>query len=176
MKYSVIRDVKKPRYAHPGMDAGIDLFMPVFDYFFVSEFNAKMEETNLQMLQQGLCRLNMDQRCIEIAPTGRVIFPAGVKFNVPANRALIANNKSGIATKQGLIFAASVIDNGYQNQVYISLINTSNKVVKLKQNQKVIQLVLHVIDNSDLEEVKQSQLYDVESKRGMGGFGHTGDF
>jgi dUTPase len=51
---------------------------------------------------------------IYIAPRADIVIPSGICSKFPANLALIANNKSGVATKKKLIFGASVIDTSYQ--------------------------------------------------------------
>lgn len=164
MKFSKTRKVKSPEYAHIKSDAGIDFFIPQFNDEFINDLMNK-NNNNIQ-IQDGN---------IIILPHQRILIPSGIYVNVPHNRALIANNKSGIATKLGLIYGASVIDNGYQGQVHISLINTSNKIVTLMQNQKIIQFILHVIDNNNLIEVDFDDLYSTKSQRQKGGFGHTNE-
>ena len=94
-------------------------------------------------------------------------------------RALIAANKSGIATKHGLVFGAQVVDYTYTGEIHISVINTSTKNVRIYENMKLIQFVETPVFNSIIEIVDENTpagwcfynglLHD----RGIGGFGST---
>lgn len=84
-----------------------------------------------------------DKPYIALKPGERICIPSGVKvkFNV-SGTALIAFNKSGIATKKGLVIGACVVDEDYLGEVHISLINTSNDEVYLSEDDKAVQFIL----------------------------------
>ena len=116
---------------------------------------------------------------IKIMPHGRVNIPSGIRSFIPANVALEAQNKSGVATKYGLVYGASVVDANYQGIIHISLINTTNKVVELPLGMKAVQFLPRVIDISPIEvynNVTFEEFYkDFEfTNRGEGAFGSTG--
>ena len=167
MKFAKVRSVISPQYANIGEDAGIDFYIPQFNEDFKQYLIKK--NTQINTLQW---EINLQNKTITIYPLGRILIPSGIKVNFSKNRALIANNKSGILAKKGL-FSSGVIDHNYQGQVHIQLINTSNNKVEIKQNQKIVQYILFVIDNNTLQQVDISQLYQNKSKRGTGGFGST---
>ena len=142
------------------------------------------EPAQYQLLQNKLsfgCKLNKLtvyhnaelHNYIRVPKNSRILIPSGIKVNVPKGYALIAFNKSGIATKKGLIVGACVVDNGYQGEVHISLINTTNNDVCIFQNQKIVQFILMPVANQKIDEVTLDQLYQNESHRGQGGFGST---
>lgn len=107
--------------------------------------------------------------------SGSVLIPSGIKVKVPEGHALIFMNKSGVATKKGLTVGACVVDESYQGEVHLHLMNNSSNAVKVFPGEKIVQGLLIPINYAMPSEVKLADLYDSESERGEGGFGHTGD-
>ena len=94
---------------------------------------------------------------------------------MPKNKALIAFNKSGVATKMGLTIGACVIDEDYQGEIHLHLINASAFNVTIQPGDKIAQFILLDMDYDGVEEVYTlGQLFTEESERGEGGFGSTG--
>jgi deoxyuridine 5'-triphosphate nucleotidohydrolase len=116
---------------------------------------------------------------IKIMPHGRANIPSGVRSYINSNVALEAHNKSGIATKLGLIFGASTVDASYQGIIHISLINTTAKTVEIPLGMKIVQFIPRLIDTSSIEICKDTTFEEFYknfefSNRGEGGFGSTG--
>ena len=85
-----------------------------------------------------------DLNYIELEPGERVAIPSGIKvrFNMK-DIALVAFNKSGVATKKGLTVGACVVDEDYLGEIHISLINTSNtEQIRLYENEKLVQFLV----------------------------------
>lgn len=113
---------------------------------------------------------------IELFPHERLLIPSGISCKMMSNdRALIAANKSGIASEFGLVVGASVVDSQYQGEIHLNVINTSNEVVKIYEDMKLIQMIETPIYVSEIESVKNYEdLYGGEvTSRGTGGFGST---
>jgi len=160
MKYSKIRDVKSPNRGTP-QSAGIDFFIP-------NDWNGGMP--------------------MDLQPGANILIPSGIKVNVPTGYALIAFNKSGVASKKGLIVGACVIDEDYQGEVHLNVINTQQEFethcegvyykdsgfVQLIPGEKLLQCILVPVNYANPEEVELESLYEEESLRGSGGFGSTG--
>lgn len=110
-----------------------------------------------------------------LSPLSRVNIPSGIYCQMEeAGRALIAANKSGVASKEGLIFGAQVVDFEYQGEIHINVINTSSKAVRIYEGQKLIQFLETPIFTSSIEEVDTLQnLYKEATSRADGGFGST---
>lgn len=120
-----------------------------------------------------------------ITPGSRVNIPSGIKSRMATpGRALVAFNKSGIATKYGLVAGACVVDYLYQGEIHLSLINTSTKVVRIYEDMKILQFVETPVFNSDIEiNEKNPSLSDVDNNfkfyegmqtdRGENGFDST---
>jgi len=109
-----------------------------------------------------------------IAPQGSVLIPSGIKAKVPDGYALVAMNKSGVATRLGLVVGACVVDSDYQGEIHIHMINVSDRCVNLEPGQKIVQFLLLPVEHCGINIVPHEQLFDSTTTRGAGGFGSTG--
>jgi len=144
MKITKIKDVKTPTRAN-STDAGVDFFIP-------NDYNGKTE----------------------LFPGESCFIPSGIKVNVPEGYALIAFNKSGVATKKGLHVGACVVDCGYQGELHINLTNVSAEDQTIAAGDKIVQFVLLPLGDPSIELVEENNLYEAVSTRGEGGFGSSG--
>lgn len=145
LKISKIRKVKTPTRGTEG-SAGIDFYVP-------DTYPSGMPD---------------------IHPTEAVFIPSGIKANVPEGFALIAFNKSGVALKKGLMVGACVVDSDYQGEIHLHLVNTSYEPVNIVPGEKLVQFLLVPVDHGQISVVDEQDLFNVETKRGNGGFGSTG--
>jgi dUTPase len=91
---------------------------------------------------------------------------------------LKAENKSGISSKRGLIFGASVVDYDYEGEIHINLINTTSNNVIIQAGEKIVQFVpfFQPYMKSAIEYNSLDELYKGKnSSRGSGGFGSSGE-
>ena len=154
-------------------NAGIDFFIPNKTDAFVEAFNTRNAE------QSSYLESTDEGDFIVIPSLGRVNIPSGIRSNFAANIALEAQNKSGIATKLGLVFGAGLVDASYKGIIHISLINVSDKVVKLPLGMKATQFVPRFVDTSEFEVYSGITVDEFYSNfeftnRGEGAFGSTG--
>jgi dUTP pyrophosphatase len=145
MKIKKVRDVKTPSRGTPD-SAGIDFFLPK-DYI---------------------------QEPKTLRPGESVLIPSGIKANVPDGYGLVAMNKSGVSTKQGLIYGAQLVDPDYTGEIHIHVFNVSNQPQTIQPEQKIMQFVLIPINFENVELV--DELPEKNTERGSGGFGSTGVF
>tara|TARA_R110000737_G_scaffold296317_1_gene302906 strand:- start:414 stop:845 length:432 start_codon:yes stop_codon:yes gene_type:complete len=110
----------------------------------------------------------------KVMPGESVMIPSGIKIDVPHGSMLQVCNKSGIASKKGLIVGACIIDSDYQGEMHLNLWNVSNKAVVLDAGTKLVQMILVPILLPLLQEVVEEELFVNETERGTGGFGSTG--
>lgn len=112
---------------------------------------------------------------IKIKPHGNVLIPSGIRFRIQKGYALVAFNKSSIAYKKGLIVGACVIDSDYSGEVFINLINTTNKEVIIEKDKKIIQLLEVAVPYSDIVEISNANLdmLHLNSERQDGCLGST---
>lgn len=118
-----------------------------------------------------------------LMPHSRVNIPSGIHARMAKEgRALIAFNKSGIATKHGLDVGACVVDYTYQGEIHLNLINTSTDVVRIYEDMKIVQFVempvftndIEVADNNNSSDDVVKEFYTgMINDRGDGGFGST---
>lgn len=131
----------------------------------------KLEEEELTLL------LTTPVTWIKILAGSKVLIPSGVHVKLPKQVFLVGENKSGIASKRGLIKAAQVIDNDYEGQIHINMINPTSVACFIKPGEKIIQFVPYFqpIMTGTKEYNSKEELYkDSESVRGEGGFGSSG--
>lgn len=107
-----------------------------------------------------------------IDPGQSLLIPSGIKAEVPTGYALIAFNKSGVATKQGLMVGACVVDEDYEGEIHLHMTNTSRDPQKIISGQKIVQFILLPINYAEIELVYELQPRN--TKRGSKGFGSTG--
>ena len=127
-------------------DAGIDFFVP-----------ENFPETTLQ-------------------PGEDILIPSGIRVVVPKGYALIAKEKSGVATKKKLSVGANCVDTGYVGQVHIHLFNFSSNTQVIKPGDKIVQFVMIKIGSHQPELISE-EVYEAvycNTERGAGGFGSTG--
>lgn len=156
-----VRDVKSPCRAN-STDAGIDFYVPEWSQEYINELREK---------NPGLY-INKDG--IHLATLERVLIPAGIKTLFPDYHALIAFDKSGIASKCGLTLLAKVIDSPYRGEIHINLVNVSKTEQVIKFGQKITQFILVPIDCSVPVEMSVDEYDTFKTTRGAGGFGSSG--
>ncbi|MCK9446416.1 hypothetical protein M0Q50_05955 [bacterium] len=126
-----------------------------------------------------------------LVPGSGVNIPSGIKVrmsndknkdgNQNNGKALIAFNKSGIATKYGLIAGACVIDYSYMGEIHLNVINTSTKVVRIYEDMKILQFIEVPIYCSEISVTEFDEKSDeyihfyqhMPSDRKESGFGST---
>ena len=113
-----------------------------------------------------------DSKLPGIRPGESLNIPSGIHAKIPKGYALIAFNKSGIALKKGLQVGACVVDEDYQGEIHLHVMNVGFKPVSFKPGEKLVQFLLIPVNYASIEVVKE--LYSETTERGSGGFGSTG--
>ena len=140
---------KLPVRAHP-TDAGMDLFFCPAP------------------------RDDIPKQIESVLPHGSSLFPTGLKIEVPEGYMLEIKNKSGIASKRGLIVGACVVDRGYTGEIFVNLHNPSDRTQTIHAGQKIAQAVFVKI-REDIQIIESENIYDKETSRGDGALGSTGE-
>lgn len=177
IKFLKVREVKSPSRAYE-FDAGIDFYVPEFTESFLNDLAEKNQGRDLEMRDAEI------NPYIAIPAHSRIMIPGGIKCRMAGpGRALIAANKSGVATKSGLVYGAQVVDYTYKGEMHLSLINTSDKEVLITPGQKIIQFVetpvytseVEIVegDSESMDEVTEKFYEGLQDDRGEGGFGST---
>jgi len=110
-----------------------------------------------------------------LIPGQSINIASGIHVQVPKGYALIVMNKSGVTLKKGLQVGACVIDEDYQGEVHLHVINIGDDVTEINPGEKLVQMILLKVLYAGVEVIETLQeLYPEESDRGAGGFGSTG--
>ena len=108
-----------------------------------------------------------------IRPGETQLIPTGFAMHIedPAMAAVILP-RSGLGHKHGLVLGnlVGLIDSDYQGQVFISCWNRSQGDFEIEPGMRIAQLVFVPVITAGFEVVEEFE----ESRRGAGGFGHTG--
>lgn len=110
---------------------------------------------------------------ISIAPGETVLIPTGISMYIQ-NPGLAATilPRSGLGHKHGIVLGnlVGLIDSDYQGPLMVSLWNRGNKSFDINVGDRIAQLVIVPIVQTEFEIVEEFTATD----RGEGGFGHTG--
>lgn len=102
---------------------------------------------------------------VELIPTNiSVEIPLGYEIQVRPRSGLAANHSIGILNSPG------TIDSDYRGEVKIILMNFGKEDFKISKGDRIAQLIVSKVYTAKMVEVKDLNI----SRRGKGGFGHTG--
>lgn len=164
MRFAKIRNVKSP-VRGTSKAAGIDFFVPNFG----------------------------SNRGFIVNPGTDVLIPSGIKMEIPEGYMLMAADKSGVVTSKWaclgagrtpkadalesvVILGAKIVDEDYQGEICIHVVNVGKVKVHIKPGMKIAQFILVPISYEGLEEVSESELFSRSSERGDGALGSTGSY
>jgi len=100
------------------------------------------------------------------------LVPTNLVIEIPEGFEIQVRPRSGLAVKHGIgiLNSPGTIDSDYRGEVKIIMMNFSKENFVIKRGERIAQLVLSKVYRVSLEE--NSDL--LKTKRGEGGFGHTG--
>jgi len=123
-------------------------------------------------LSAGLdLRANLDA-AIELKPLERILVPTGLFIELPKGFEAQIRPRSGLAFKNGITVLNSpgTIDADYRGEVKVLLVNLSNTPFVVNDGERVAQMVIAKHEQIDWEPTDSLE----GTRRGAGGFGHTG--
>jgi dUTP diphosphatase len=100
------------------------------------------------------------------------LVPTGISIELPEGYEAQVRPRSGLAAKHGisLVNTPGTVDADYRGEIKVILINFGEEPFIIRRGDRIAQMVIN--------EVVRAQLIHVEelngTKRGGGGFGHTG--
>lgn len=161
-KFTKVRDVLSPTRG-TNRSVGIDFYMPKFNSKFIDDL--KLKNKNIVIIENKI---------IQLLPQESALIPSGIKVKLPENYFLNAFNKSGISSQKHLSKMAETVDEDYQGELHISILNAGRYIQYIEQNEKIIQFVLLPASYNQIVEVNnETELYDKITERGENGFGST---
>jgi dUTP pyrophosphatase len=108
-----------------------------------------------------------------LPPGGRAAVPTGLALEIPEGYEGQVRPRSGLAIRHGLTVANApgTIDADYRGEVKVLLVNLGSEPVTIRPGDRIAQLVVHRLPAVELAEADTLR----ETRRGSGGFGHTGE-
>lgn len=109
---------------------------------------------------------------ITIKPLQRVLIPTGISIELVEGLEAQIRPRSGLAFKNGITVLNSpgTIDADYRGEIKVLLVNLSDTVFTVNNGDRIAQMVI-----SNYVKVNWTNVESLsETKRGSGGFGHTG--
>jgi len=116
-------------------------------------------------------RADLDES-VEIRPMERKLIGTGIHIQLPVGYEAQIRPRSGMAWKFGLtvLNAPGTIDSDYRGEIKVILINLSEESRTIEDGDRIAQMVV-----AQHERVVFAPVEDLEeTKRGSGGYGHTG--
>ncbi|MDE3236517.1 MAG: dUTP diphosphatase [Bacteroidota bacterium] len=107
-----------------------------------------------------------------LSPLERKLIPTGLFIELPNGYEAQIRPRSGLAIKQGItcLNTPGTIDADYRGEIKVILVNLSNETVTIHPGDRIAQMVIQTVQQIEWQPVENIN----ETKRGEGGFGHTG--
>jgi len=100
------------------------------------------------------------------------MIPTNILVEIPEGYEIQVRPRSGLAAKHGIgiLNSPGTIDSDYRGEIKIIIINFGQKDFIIQPAERIAQLVLSKVYTAKLTEAEELN----NTKRGDGGFGHTG--
>ncbi len=117
-------------------------------------------------------RANLNQE-ISLKPMERALIPTGLFIELPVGYEAQVRPRSGLAIKSGItvLNTPGTIDADYRGEIMVILINLSHETFVIRDGDRIAQMI--ITGHERAEWVKVDEL--IQTERGAGGFGHTGN-
>ncbi|BBA36123.1 deoxyuridine 5'-triphosphate nucleotidohydrolase Dut [Methylocaldum marinum] len=110
---------------------------------------------------------------VRIEPGESRLIPTGLAIHIgDPDLAAILLPRSGLGHKHGIVLGnlVGLIDSDYQGQVFVSCWNRGTEAFEIRVGDRIAQMVFVPVVQVEFEQVEDFEA----SRRGSGGFGHTG--
>lgn len=117
-------------------------------------------------------RAFLPKESITLQPKERVLIPTGLSLALPSGYEAQIRPRSGLAYKKGITVLNSpgTIDADYRGDIGVLLINHGQEAFEIKDGERIAQMVVAKHETVTWSSSK----FLTSTKRGEGGFGHTG--
>jgi dUTP pyrophosphatase len=107
-----------------------------------------------------------------LAPGARALVPTGFAIALPEGYEAQVRPRSGLALEHGLVLpnAPGTIDADYRGEVKVILWNAGERAFTVRRGDRIAQLVIAPVARPEWQEVSDLGA----TRRGAGGFGHSG--
>ena len=110
---------------------------------------------------------------LTLAPGDTALIPSGIAIHLDdPGYAAVLLPRSGLGHKHGIVLGnlVGLIDSDYQGEVLVSCWNRGKESFTVQPGERIAQMVILPVVQVRFEVVSEFE----ESKRGAGGFGHSG--
>ncbi len=116
-------------------------------------------------------RANLPEE-ICLKPLERVLVPTGLFIELPLGFEAQVRPRSGLAIKKGVtvLNTPGTIDADYRGEIMVIMINLSNEEYIIRDGDRIAQMIIAAHEQAEWLPVDEL----IQTKRGAGGFGHTG--
>ena len=111
---------------------------------------------------------------VTLQPMERKLIATGLYIALPVGYEAQVRPRSGLAIKKGLtlINTPGTIDSDYRGEIMVAMVNLSGEVQVINDGERIAQVIV-----SKYEQVAWECVDTLEdTKRGAGGFGHSGAY
>ncbi|HEX6929342.1 MAG TPA: dUTP diphosphatase [Gammaproteobacteria bacterium] len=110
---------------------------------------------------------------VTLAPGDTHLVPTGIAIHIgdPGLAAMLLP-RSGLGHKHGIVLGnlTGLIDSDYQGQLFVSVWNRGRENFVIEPGERIAQMIIVPVVQVRFEQVEDFE----ESRRGAGGFGHSG--
>jgi dUTP pyrophosphatase len=101
--------------------------------------------------------------------------PTGILFNIPDGYKMLLYPRSGMSLNKYLVLRnnVGVIDEDYVEELFVLIVNMSEKRVIISHQEPIAQFSLEKVINFDLNEIESNDKFFQRKTERIGGFGHT---
>ena len=142
----------------------------------VRVLDSRLHDTPPQYSTKGAAGLDL-RACIdapvELGPGGSALVPSGIAIHLAdSGLAALVLPRSGLGHKHGIVLGnlVGLIDSDYQGQIFISVWNRGREPFTIEPGDRIAQMVFVPVVQTEFQVVEDFE----ESRRGAGGFGHSG--
>lgn len=113
----------------------------------------------------------LDQPVV-LKPLQRALIPTGLRIQLPQGHECQIRPRSGLALKHGIsiVNTPGTVDADFRGEIGVVLINLSDEPFTVNDGERIAQMVITQYTHVEWEPARELD----ETKRGDGGFGHTG--
>lgn len=119
------------------------------------------------------CDLYADiKRSLTVAAGSVAVVPTGIRIEIPPGYEAQVRPRSGLARDYGIgvMNTPGTIDADYRGEIKVILFNFSTKPFTIRRRDRIAQLVFSPVVQAEFKVVRRLG----RTRRGQGGFGHSG--
>jgi dUTP pyrophosphatase len=101
------------------------------------------------------------------------LIKTGLAFEIPEGFEMQVRQRSGLSIKYPSYFKIGVgtIDQDYRGEIMVPIINNTDNIFYIHKGMRIAQAIISPVEIANFVVVDELE----KTKRGAGGFGHTGD-